>query len=257
MNKYDLTKLLRSNKSIDKIQFLKKICRGKKVLDLGCIRHNAEFSITDKNWLHGKLKAVAKYIVGVDYLFDEVKKIKSMGFNVIYGDVTKPLNLSEKFDVIVAGDLIEHLVNFEAFFDNCSNYLEDKGVLIITTPNPFYSSQYHYILFKQNYLVNEEHTCWIDPMTMNQLSLRMGFEIKNIFFIKDSWKLQWIISESENDQYSIVNNKWTKSSLGHKVVRKIMGIVFSIFYIPFSFLTGSKSYLTSHTDYLVVLKKKF
>ena len=256
MNKYDLIKLIRSNKPVDKTTFLENICDGKKVLDLGCIRHSADFSILDKNWLHGKLKAVAKHIIGVDYVLEEVKKIKTMGYNVIYADVTKPFDLSDKFDVIVAGDLIEHLVNFETFFDNCFKHLAENGVLIITTPNPFYSPQYHYILFKQNYLVNEEHTCWIDPMTLNQLSSRLGFVIENVFFIKNSWKLPWIISESQSNQYSIIHNKWAKDGLIYKVLRKLTGILFSIFYIPFAFVTGSKSHLTSHADYLVILKKK-
>lgn len=255
MNKYNLKKIIFSNKPVVKDEYIQTICKEKDVLDLGCIRHSAEFSVTDPNWLHGKIKAVARSVVGVDYLPKEVDKIKSMGFDVLLGDVTKPLALNAQFDVIVAGDLIEHLVSFEGFFENCSRLLKDDGVLIITTPNPFYSAQYFFTVLKGNYLLNEEHTCWIDPLAMSQLLSRFTFKIENLFFIKNGWKLQWIVSESENNQYDIMNNVWAKSTFFEKVKRKLIGLVFLLFYIPFSILNGSKSHLVRYSDYLVVVKK--
>lgn len=41
----------------------------------------------------------------------------------------------EIFDVIVAGELIEHLFNPTRFLRDCYRILKDKGILIITTPN--------------------------------------------------------------------------------------------------------------------------
>ena len=39
------------------------------------------------------------------------------------------------FDCIVAGELIEHLENPEAFLEECNRMLKEKGRLILTTPN--------------------------------------------------------------------------------------------------------------------------
>ncbi len=100
-------------------------------MDLGCVRHDASFA-NNPNWLHNKIRNVAQNVVGIGFLARDVEKLRNLGYNIIYGDVTKPLNLSEQFDVIVAGDLIEHLSNFEGFFMNCTTFLkkEKKSPLI-------------------------------------------------------------------------------------------------------------------------------
>jgi len=149
MNKFELADMIKAAKPVNKESFIADMCAGKAVLDLGCIRHSAEFALKDATWLHKRIKEVAKKTVGVDYLPREIEKINSAGYDVIFGDVTKPMNITEKFDVIVAGDLLEHLTNFEGFFNNCKTLLTDDGILIITTPNPFFCGEFHYVLFKR------------------------------------------------------------------------------------------------------------
>ena len=43
--------------------------------------------------------------------------------------------LDEKFDFISALEVLEHLVDTDAFIEECRHHLVDKGWLIITTPN--------------------------------------------------------------------------------------------------------------------------
>ena len=190
-----IDKLLMSS-PVNKEEFIKHKCTGKKVLDLGCIRHSADFAIKDPDWLHGQIKSVASSVIGIDYLENDILKLNNMNYDIRYGDVTKPINIDEEFDVIVAGDLIEHLVNFEGFFENCNRLLKSDGIVIVTTPNPFYSAEYHYVSFKQNYLINPEHTCWIDPKALSQLVSRFDMLIDEMFFIQDSWKLSGLVLNS-------------------------------------------------------------
>jgi len=256
MDRYTLSDKLGKTKPINKIEFIEQKCLNKVVLDLGCIRHNAEYALSDPNWLHHKIKSVAKRIVGVDYMPSEIEKLQAAGYDIIYGDVTKPLSINENFDVIVAGDLIEHLSNFAGFFDNCTSLLNFAGILIVTTPNPFYIDEYHFVSFKKSYLINPEHTCWIDPQALSQLAARFGYRIDELYFIKDSWQLKNLICETAHHQYDILNGVWQNKTFTFKVKRKVLGMLFNLFYAPWKVLTGMNSKLIRYSDYLAVLKKE-
>ncbi|HUJ19452.1 MAG TPA: class I SAM-dependent methyltransferase [Nitrospirota bacterium] len=254
--RYALAAKLNNSKPVVKENFIQDACRGKSVLDLGCIRHSANFAINDPNWLHKIIKFVAKKVIGVDYLPDEIKKLNALGYDIIWGDVTKPLAIHETFDVIVAGDLIEHLANFEGFFENCSRLLKADGVIIITTPNPFYAGEFHFTAFKKRFLINPEHTCWIDPQALSQLSNRFSYEINEIYFIKNSWSLKNLICETEQHPYDILQGVWQGDSLRLQLMRRIMGAIFNLFYVPYTMFTGSRSRLVRHSDYLAVLARR-
>lgn len=255
MDRFALSERLKNSPPIDRIPFMQNICRNRIVLDLGCIRHNAEFAIKDPDWLHGKIKAVAKKVIGVDYLAAEVEKLKDHGYNIIYGDVTKPLDIQENFDIIIAGDLIEHLSNFEGFFDNCTRLLKTDGNLLLTTPNPFYADEFYYTAIKKNFLINPEHTCWIDPQSLSQLSARFGYEISDAYYIKNSWKLKALVCESRNNQYDILNGKWEQTSKKSRLKRRAIGVLFNMFYKPHKVLSGANTRLVKYSDYLTVLKR--
>ena len=256
MDKFELADMIKAADPVNRESFITDQCRGKTVLDLGCIRHSAEFALKDARWLHKMIKTVAKKVIGVDYLPEEIAIINSHGYDVIYGDVTKPLSLTEKFDVIVAGDLLEHLTNFEGFFSNCKTLLKSSGVLIITTPNPFFYGEFHYVLFKKNFLVNPEHTCWIDPQCLSQLSSKSGFRIERLAYIKNSWLLDKLICESRQCQYDILNGKWNHDSVLLRIIKNLSGKFFGLFYFFYKFFCGTGSKLCRYSDYLAVLKQE-
>ena len=70
----------------------------------------------------------------MDYEADEIEKLKAAGYNVVSADATH-FDLQQKFDAIVAGELIEHLSNPGLFLDCSSRHLQNNGLLILTTPN--------------------------------------------------------------------------------------------------------------------------
>ncbi len=57
--------------------------------------------------------------------------------NSVLLDITEPLpaRMKGKFDVVIAMDLIEHLVIPDQAIVNLNQMLKDRGVLILTTPN--------------------------------------------------------------------------------------------------------------------------
>lgn len=239
----------------DKIKFIKDKCRNRNVLDLGCIRHNADFSVNDPNWLHRHLREVADSIVGVDYLKDEVQKLNESGYKIVHADVIKPLPVEKSFDVIVAGDLIEHLTCFEGFFNNITRLMKDDGILILTTPNPFYRDGFFYTFFKNNVLVNPEHTCWIDPKCLKQITERFSLEITELYWLTSSqWLLSSLITESSANEYDILKGQWKNKTKIANVKRRLIGYLFGLFYFPIKILMSKNS--VNYADYLAVIRKK-
>ncbi len=78
-----------------------------------------------------------------------VQILNNSGFKVERGVLDRSSFSGELFDVINAGDVIEHLTDPVSFIQILRNKLEVGGVLIVTTPNvdsPW--SKYTYFLFK-------------------------------------------------------------------------------------------------------------
>jgi len=255
MDKYELSHMLLELSPVDKITFIQDVCRNKEVLDLGCIRHNAEFATKDPRWVHQKIRDVASKVVGIDFLNEEVEKLQRLGYDIRFGDVTKSLPLNEQFDVIVAGDLIEHLTNFEGFFENCTRLLKKGGILIISTPNPFFSDEFHYVSYKRNFLINPEHTCWIDPLALSQLAHRFGFRITETHYLINPWNLGGIICERKGFEYDILNDRWSNNSFPTRLLRFLTAGAFGALYIPIKTLVLTNTKLVRYSDYISILKQ--
>lgn len=239
MNNFNFLESRLKFPAVDRVGFFVDRCRGKKVLDLGCVQHSVKWATTSPNWLHKKLYDVASYVLGIDYLKPDVDKLRKLGYNIINGDVTKPLHLAEKFDVIISGNLIEHLANFEGFFNNLRDWLSSGGEVLISTANPFYMDQYFYSAFKNSITINPEHTCWIDPIALNQLAERFGFTTSEIYFIKDSWKLGFLILESKNQIYDMFYGEWVRiGPLRIGVIRRIFRKSLTLLYFLYCKVTS-------------------
>ena len=251
MNRFGLADHLRTSNPVDKVGFIQDRCRGRVVLDLGCIRHSALVALTDPRWLHGKIRDVAGRLIGIDYLGPDVERLRNEGYDIRCQDVTRPLELECSFDVIVAADLIEHLACFEAFFSNCDRLLKEDGILIITTPNPFYVDEFWFVALKGEYLMNPEHTCWIDPYSLSLLSARYGFAIEDARFIQGSWRFHDLALEGEGHELDILKNRWVEETRMQEITRHaVAGILW-----PACAVTRLGSALTRYSDYVMVLRK--
>jgi 2-polyprenyl-3-methyl-5-hydroxy-6-metoxy-1,4-benzoquinol methylase len=112
-----------------KIKFVCKYARGKKVLDIGCVEHNPE-NYKSKYWLHKALKEVASSLVGIDLYPPGVSYLQQIGYNITLAD-SQQFDLNQSFDVLVAGDLIEHLEDFHGFLTSCKRHMHADSRLII------------------------------------------------------------------------------------------------------------------------------
>lgn len=172
-----------------KIRFITEKCRGKSVLDLGCVQHDPLFAQT-KLWLHKAIKSVASDVVGLDLSESGILKLEEMGYeNLVVADA-QDYYLGRKFDVIVAGDLIEHLHNVGGFLESCREHMGEKSKLLICTPNPWHWHKWARA-FWRDVPVNEEHTMWLCPKTLDQVARRFRLSTVNLEYgssrLKDSF----------------------------------------------------------------------
>jgi SAM-dependent methyltransferase len=180
--------------------------RNKKVLEIGCVGMGKHDTIGGKNFIAGYVKSLAKKWVGIDINKEGVKFLRSQGFDVRVINAEKYFNLREKFDVILAEEVIEHLTNLPIFLRNVYRHLKDNGLFIITTPNPISPSFFFQRLLggKIRDVSINHHTFWSTHETLIELLRRYKFKVifyeyihplpaeSTIFYeivIKPLWKL--------------------------------------------------------------------
>lgn len=145
----------------------------KSVLDLGCVEHEAIISEKKDWWLHGLIRQKAKSVCGVDYDAQAVNELKTKGWNVCVGNV-EDLHLNEKFDVVVAGELFEHLTNHRSFLDSVKRHLLPDGIFIASMPNANSFNYFFQCLFFGHEVDAWDHTSFYTPLTISVMLKKCG-----------------------------------------------------------------------------------
>jgi hypothetical protein len=123
----------------DREKFLVNLCRDKVVLHLGCADSTSfdEHIRIGRN-LHAMINGVSRKSYGVDIDKQALEKLKKHYkiSNIFEGNVEDlKLDFNEKFDVIICGEIIEHLNNPGLFLNGVKAYMESNTILVLTTPN--------------------------------------------------------------------------------------------------------------------------
>lgn len=117
----------------------------------------------------------------MDYSAESADFLADRGFNVVHGDAQN-FTLDRQFDVIVAGDLIEHLENQAGFLESCKRHLKPDGKIVVSTPNPWFWKYLLLAVIHREVPNNAEHTGWFCPRTYRQLCERFDLELTGIEF---------------------------------------------------------------------------
>lgn len=159
--------------------FIRPYVEGKKVLDVG----PAELVGTahkhkEERWLHKKMASVAAEVIGLEINEEQARALRNMGYDIRLGDA-ESFDLSETFDVIVAGELIEHLSNPGEFLKCTRRHLRPNGILLLTTPNRFGGLAFLKVL-RRNRVSSynkpiAKHVIYFDEDSIKSLLTRYGF----------------------------------------------------------------------------------
>lgn len=165
----------------DRLSYIEDRCRGRVVLDMGCTGHGGDMSRGDL--LHLRIRGVAAQCVGVDYDREAVKRLQREGFDVHCFDVVRddPLGLSPgRFDVVVAGEIIEHLRDPLKLLEAARLVLKDDGTLIVTTPNPYAP---HRVSAGRSRCAweNADHLFYVFPAGVVEMADRAGLQLVEWF----------------------------------------------------------------------------
>ena len=100
---------------------------GKRVLDLGC-----------RSGAVSRHYAPGNELVGVDVDAGALERAAQHGVHAVVGDVEEPLPFDdESFDVVVAGELIEHVRDPQLLAAEAARVLRRGGRLVGSTPNSY------------------------------------------------------------------------------------------------------------------------
>jgi len=152
------------------------------VLDVGF--WGLDIKACDSDWIHNILKAHAAEVFGVDLCFDEDKLDNIKNYKK---QSAEDFDFEQKFDVIFAGDLIEHLSNPGLFLDSCKRNLKNNGKLIITTPNTFILFNFVEKIFKKEPSVNSDHTMYFNFIVLKKLLQKNGWKVTEEIYLDDVW----------------------------------------------------------------------
>ena len=179
-----LSSSLSNIKCVNREEYICSLCINKSILHLGAT--DAPFtkkSIESDVFLHFKLMQISKEIIGIDLSIDMIKWLKDNHdiTNIKYGNIEVYTDYpDQKFDVIIAGEILEHLSNPGKALDCLHSIATAKTQLIITVPNAYSLKGFLRAVAKHE-LVHQDHTSFYSLYTLKNLLYRHGFQVNNCF----------------------------------------------------------------------------
>ena len=171
-----------SRVATSRVDFLVEAVRDKCVLDIGCVEHTTQ-GIGRDDWMHAHIIKSARLCIGMDSDCAEINRMKDMGFQVFYGDATA-FATGQRFEVIVAGEVLEHLLNAKGFLDSCRDNLLHDGRLVLTVPNANTTNYFMQNLFLGYEADGYDHCASYTPLTLFNLLRKCGYTIERLVFIQ-------------------------------------------------------------------------
>jgi len=178
---------------VDREHFIESFVTGKRVLDCGAVGMTC-FDVGERlerlpRSLHWRVARSAAESIGIDTAADVVAAAVSR-----FPDVDlRPLSILEAdtalageppFDVVVLGDIIEHLDNPGRALDATSALLRPGGQVIVTTPNAFGAPNFLRFL-SGRYREGLDHVGTHNKWTLGHLLARHGFDVDGVWTALD------------------------------------------------------------------------
>lgn len=172
-----------------RVDYIINVCKGKAVLHVGCAdAPNTRNQLDNATLLHSKIESVASIQYGIDLNPEGIQILKDAGYkNLAIANIEEiaqnnPFGKQE-FDVILAGEVIEHLSNPGLFLDAIRPLLKKPSSrLVLTTINAYSAYRFVYALLTGGEMVHPEHVYYFSFSTIKRLLSQHGYEIENFAF---------------------------------------------------------------------------
>ncbi len=136
----DMVHRLPPARLVDRTEYLVESVRGRRVVhvgfvDSGCWDYHDRFD----SWLHAHLDRSATELVGLDLDEAGVQRAVEAGFPAHAVDCSDAEQVAaiglEPAEIVVAGEIIEHLDDSGSFLEGLHSLVQPGGRLVVTTPN--------------------------------------------------------------------------------------------------------------------------
>ena len=186
----------------NKLPVILNYCKEKTVLDIGCV--GQDIDPDDPAWIHGRIKQVARDLVGVDANIERIEDLNNKGYKIYSPEKIEKAAIPAP-DIILMADVIEHVSDILSFISYYKKIATEKTLFLISTPNPYSIRQFFSIFLFGRPGINPEHTVAIDPTNILEIISRAGLEVVDF---------KWL-------------HEYTKPK---KLYNKLLFIVYRIFY---------------------------
>ena len=181
----------------DPFKFIEQNCKNKNVLNIGAaggvLGIYGYLPDNEDKWLHAKIIKKAKSVLGTDIDDEAIKCAKKSGYKIIKENC-EIMNLSQKFEVILMSDVIEHLnAPVNAIKNLVDRHLEKDGTLIITTPNGSAAHAFMRSMTRRNFNIYYDHMAVYYPEHFQAICDRLGYSLKKAYLFDFSDKRTFMI----------------------------------------------------------------
>lgn len=171
---------------------LELIGKNKKVLDIGCY----------DGYVSEKIKKLGNKVFGIEISKEAVNLCNGRGIKCSEQDIEEKFPFSDNtFDVVFAGEIIEHVFDTDGLLQEIKRVLKPNGFIVLSTPNLAALTRRLRLLFGINPLIEiglispdrkEKSAGHIRYFTIKSLEKLLN---RNGFFI-DVWKTDFIAFHS-------------------------------------------------------------
>lgn len=173
------------NRPVVREDYIVERCVGKRVLHIGCA--DAPFTQVKfhaKELLHQQIARVASQLAGLDVDTEAVAWLESQGMeNIFQGNAMNVSDVLSQIgflpEVVVAGEVLEHLVHPADFLTGIKEALSGGAELTISVPNAFSLLGITNVLFGLE-KVHPEHVAYYSYYTILELMSRTGLTVVDI-----------------------------------------------------------------------------
>ena len=174
---------------LERTDYILDACRGKRVLHIGCADtpYTAK-RLADGTILHKMIEEVASEQYGIDPSLEGIELLRAAGYRNLAvidaeGYATRSPFGDTQFDVVVAGETLEHVSNAGSFLDSLGQCLTTTNAkLLLTTINSYCIYRFLYTFLKGGENVHPDHVYYVSHSTLTRLLTRHGYAVEDFSY---------------------------------------------------------------------------